>query len=121
LTVLLRGLVVAPNKRKYKVLLEGLYFEVRIKHLREWLFHSRLGVGVRVKNSLGVGVGTGVGANNLLGVDSGVDFYCLNFALVLASNTLVYMVIYRTGVYTICIYEKQVTIFTIFFIKLFTT
>jgi hypothetical protein len=52
-------------------------------HLREWLFHSRTGVGVR--NYLGVG--TGVGANNLLRVDSGVDFNCLNFALALASNT----------------------------------
>ncbi len=39
-----------------------------------------------VRNSSGVG--TGVGAKNLTGVDSGVDFYCLNFALALASNTL---------------------------------
>jgi hypothetical protein len=46
-----------------------------------------MGVGVGVRNSLGVGVGTGVGANNLSGVDLGVDFYCLNFALALASNT----------------------------------
>jgi hypothetical protein len=52
------------------------------KHLREWLFHSRLGVGVGVTNysGVGVGVGMGVGADNLSGVDSGVDFYCLNFA-----------------------------------------
>jgi hypothetical protein len=35
------------------------------KDLREWLFHSRRGVGVGVRNSSGVGVGTGVGANNL--------------------------------------------------------
>jgi hypothetical protein len=42
---------------------------------------------VGVRNSLGVGVGTGVGANNISGVDLGVDFYCLNFALALASNT----------------------------------
>jgi hypothetical protein len=41
-------------------------------------------------------VGTGVGANNLLRVDSGVDFYCLSFALALALNTLVYMVNYCT-------------------------
>jgi hypothetical protein len=32
-------------------------------------------------------------------VDSGVDFYYLNFALALASSTLVYMVIYRTDNY----------------------
>jgi hypothetical protein len=34
------------------------------KHLREWLFHSRSGVGVGVSNYSGVGsvVGTGVGA-----------------------------------------------------------
>jgi hypothetical protein len=56
----------------------GIHFWPRVKHLREWLFHSRTGVGVR--NSLGAGVG----ANNLLGVDLGVDFYCLNFALALA-------------------------------------
>jgi hypothetical protein len=49
------------------------------KHLREWLFHSR--TGVRVKKSSGVGVRTGMGANNLLGVDSGVDIYCLKFSL----------------------------------------
>jgi hypothetical protein len=71
------------------------------KHLREWLLNSRTGVGVGVRNSsgVGVGVGTGVGANNILGV----DFYCLNFALALASNTLVYMVIYRTDVYNMYI------------------
>jgi hypothetical protein len=63
---------------------------VNTKHLREWLFHSRTGVGVR--NSLGVGVGTGVGAHNLWGEDLGVNFYCLNFALAEASNTLVYTV-----------------------------
>jgi hypothetical protein len=64
---------------------------------------------VGVRNSLGVGVGTGVGSNNLSGVDLGVDFYCLNFALALASNTLVYKVIYRTDDYkfTICIYMKN--------------
>jgi hypothetical protein len=43
-----------------------------------------------------LGVETGLGAINILGVDSGVDFYCLNFSLALASNTLVYKVIYRT-------------------------
>jgi hypothetical protein len=51
------------------------YFAVvTSKHLREWLFHSRTGVGVGVGNSSGVGggVGMGVGANNLSGVDSGV-------------------------------------------------
>jgi hypothetical protein len=48
-----------------------------------------------------VGNSSGVGANNLLGVDLGVDFHCLNFALALASNTLVYEVIYRTDVYNI--------------------
>jgi hypothetical protein len=37
-----------------------------------------------VRNSSGVG--TGVRANNFSGVDSGVDFYCLNLALALASN-----------------------------------
>jgi hypothetical protein len=59
------------------------------KHLPEWLFHSRTGVGVRNSSGVGVGVGvgTGVGANNLFGVDLGVEFYCLNFALALASNT----------------------------------
>jgi hypothetical protein len=46
----------------------------QIKHLWEWLSHSRMGMGVGVRNSSGVGVGTGVGANNLSGVDSGVDF-----------------------------------------------
>jgi hypothetical protein len=48
-------------------------------------------------------VGTGVGANNLSEVDLGVDFYCLNFALALASNTYVYMVIYRIYVYNMYI------------------
>jgi hypothetical protein len=52
---------------------------MRNQHLREWLFHSRTGVGVGVRNFSGVKVVTGVGVNNLLGVDSGVDFYCLNF------------------------------------------
>jgi hypothetical protein len=42
-----------------------------------------------------LGVETGLGAINILGVDSGVDFYCLNFSLALASNTLVYKVIYK--------------------------
>jgi hypothetical protein len=56
-----------------------------------------------VTNSLAVGVGMGVGANNLLGVDLGRYLYCLNFALALASNTLVYKVIYRTDVYNIYI------------------
>jgi hypothetical protein len=50
------------------------------KHLREWLFHSRTGVGVRNSSGVGVVVGMGVGANNLSGVDLGVDFYCRNFA-----------------------------------------
>jgi hypothetical protein len=64
-------------------------------------------VGEGVRNSsgvgVGVGVGTGVGENNLLGVDLGMDIYCLTFALALASNTLVYMVIYRTDVYNVYI------------------
>jgi hypothetical protein len=38
-------------------------------------------VGVRNSSGVGVGVGTGVGANNLSGVDSGVDFYRLSFGL----------------------------------------
>jgi hypothetical protein len=59
--------------------------------------NSGVGVGV------GVGVGTGVGANNLLVVDLRVDFYCLNFALALASNTLVY----RTDVYYMYVYMKN--------------
>jgi hypothetical protein len=59
----------SSNLRKF--LLDGT------KHLREWLFHSQTGVGVRNSS----GLGTGVGADNLLGVDSGVDFYCLNSAL----------------------------------------
>jgi hypothetical protein len=64
-------------------------YQKPLLHLREWLFHSLTGVGVGVRNTLGVGVGvgTGVGVNNLLGVDSGVDFNCLNFALAMASNT----------------------------------
>jgi hypothetical protein len=43
---------------------------------------------VGVRNSLGVGsgVGTEVRANNLLGVDLGVDIYCLNFALALSQT-----------------------------------
>jgi hypothetical protein len=57
------------------------------KHLREWLFHSGTGVGERNYSGVGVRLGTGVGTNNRLGVDSGVEFYCLNFALALASNT----------------------------------
>jgi hypothetical protein len=48
------------------------------QHLREWLFHSRSGVGVGVTNysgvGVGVGVGAGLGANNLSEVDSKVDF-----------------------------------------------
>jgi hypothetical protein len=36
-------------------------------------------VGVRNSSEVGVGVGTGVGASNLSGVDSALDFYCLNF------------------------------------------
>jgi hypothetical protein len=72
---------------------------VAIKDLLEWLFHSKTGVGVGVRNSSGVGVGTGVGLNNLSGVDSGVNFYFLNFELALASNTPVYKLIYRTYVY----------------------
>jgi hypothetical protein len=55
-------------------------------------------VGVRNYSGVGVEVGTGVGANNLSRVDLGVDFYCLNFALALASNTLVFEVIYRIDV-----------------------
>jgi hypothetical protein len=43
---------------------------------------------VRNSSGVGLGMGTGVGANDL----SGVDFYCLNFALALASNTFVYKV-----------------------------
>jgi hypothetical protein len=74
-------------------------------HLREWLFHSRTGVGVRNSLGVGVGVGTGVGANNLFGVDLGVDFYCLNFALALASNTLVCKVLYITDVYNMYIWR----------------
>jgi hypothetical protein len=76
---------------------------VGIKHLREWLFHSQTGVEVGVRNSSGVGVGMGVGANNLSGVDLGVDFYYMNFVLALTSSTLVYMVIYRRDVYNMCI------------------
>jgi hypothetical protein len=72
------------------------YF-ILAKHLREWLFYSQTGVGVR--NYLGVGVGTGVGSNNLLGVDSGVDFYCLNFCISLGLKHL---------------YEKNITILNIF-------
>jgi hypothetical protein len=60
-----------------------------------------------VRNSLRVGVRTGVRANNLLGVDSGVDFYCLNFALALASNTLVYEVIYSIYGYMQCVYMNK--------------
>jgi hypothetical protein len=74
---------------------------VYLKHLREWLFHSQTGVGVR--NSWGVGVGTGVGVNNLLGVDLGVNFYCLNFALALATNAPLYKLIYRKYVYNMYI------------------
>jgi hypothetical protein len=71
-----------------------MYCAEYTKHLRECLFHSRTGGGVGVRNYLGVGVGvgtgvgvgvrnssgvgvrvgTGVGANNLLGVDLGVEF-----------------------------------------------
>jgi hypothetical protein len=65
------------------------------------LFHSRTGVGVGVRNSLRMGMG--VGANNLSGVDSGVDIYWLNFAFALASNTLVYKVFYRKYVYNMYI------------------
>jgi hypothetical protein len=50
-------------------------YHIYTKYLREWFFHSRTGVGVGVRNSSGVGVGTGVGANNISGVDLGVDFY----------------------------------------------
>jgi hypothetical protein len=39
-----------------------------------------------MKNSSGVGVGAVLGVA-VLGVDYGVDFYCLNFALALAANT----------------------------------
>jgi hypothetical protein len=55
------------------------------KHLREWLFHSRLGVGVGVTNYSGVGsgVGTGVGANTFLRVDSRVDFLLSVFFVLL--------------------------------------
>jgi hypothetical protein len=84
----------------------GSLDSVDTKHLREWLFHSRTGVGVGVRNSSRVGVGTGVGPNNLSGVDLRVEFYCLNFALALASKTLVYKVIYRTDVYEMYIYEE---------------
>jgi hypothetical protein len=39
-------------------------------------FNSRTGVRVQVRNTSGVGsgVGTGEGANNILAMDSGVDF-----------------------------------------------
>jgi hypothetical protein len=40
------------------------------KHLREWLFHSRLGVGVGVTNYSGVGVGVGVGVGMGVGADN---------------------------------------------------
>jgi hypothetical protein len=60
-------------------------------------------MGVRNSSGVGVGVGTGVGANNLLGTDLRMDFYCLNVALALASNTLVYKVFYRTDVYNMYI------------------
>jgi hypothetical protein len=56
-----------------------------------------------VRNYSGVEVGMGVGANNLLGVDSGVDFFCLKFALAFAFNTLVNKVFYRTDVYNMYI------------------
>jgi hypothetical protein len=75
-------------------------------HLREWLFHSRTGVGVR--NSSGVGVWKEVGENNLSRVDLGVDFYCLNFALALASNTIVNKVYYKTDVYDIYIWRTGI-------------
>jgi hypothetical protein len=37
-------------------------------------------VGATNYSGVGVGVVRGVGADNLSGVDLGVDFYCLNFA-----------------------------------------
>jgi hypothetical protein len=58
---------------------------------------------VRNSSEVGVGGGTGVEANHLLGVDSRVDFHCLNFALALASSTLVYEVINSIDVYSMYI------------------
>jgi hypothetical protein len=85
------------------------YFQHNI--LSVYTKHLRTGVGVRnssgggggVGTGVGGGVGTGVGANNILRVDSGVDFYCLNFAVALASNTLMFKLFYRTDAYNMYI------------------
>jgi hypothetical protein len=65
----------------YVVLSKYVITVGRDKHLREWLFHSRSGLGVT--NYSGVGSGVGVAEKKNSGVDYGVDFFCLYFFVLL--------------------------------------
>jgi hypothetical protein len=60
-------------------------FDTNLKHvmanLREWLFYSRTGVGVLVRNSSGVG--SGMGARHISGMDLGMDFLLAVFCIIL--------------------------------------